>query len=328
MTLDLGLVRVSRQPLLDARAVPWSFDEPRSRPGTMFPTVLDMSTGSDAMPRPLDRFYMYYAPHLSEGIGLATAPSVDGPWTPNAGNPVVSLRDVPALRDHVSSPEVVFRPDHADATLWMYFHGVTEPGDGRQNTCLATSPDGVRWSFNTREPVLTGTPQETGEGGTTAYLRLFRRADDDRWYGLYKSNKTHGLARSTDGLSWEHYPDNPLIRPDAKENEYDLIRHTGLVVHDDMLYIFYSTFTQPDLGREEIKLATLPLHAQDWRDWGPLRRHGIVFAPEASWEAGDVRDPFVLIQNDTVCLFYAGGREQGIGLATTRLGALARVPRE
>jgi hypothetical protein len=56
-------------------------------------------------------------------------------------------------------------------------------------------------------------------------------------------------------------------------------------------------------------------HGRDWLEWGPLARHGVIFAPELPWEAGDVRDPFLLVQGETLYLYSVGGHEQGIGLA-------------
>lgn len=319
-----GFRRVLDRPLLDLRAVPWAFQEPRPRPTIIFPTVLDMAGYTAAIPRPLDRFYMYYAPHHSRGIGLATAPHPEGPWTPYAGNPILRLEQVPGLRDHISSPELVYRPDHPEAPFWMYFHGPALPRGGGQQTCLAMSADALRWSVYAPEPVLTATVEQTRDANTAAYVRIFRRGE--WWYGLYKAEKVHCLARSRDGISWEHWPRNPVIAPEASEGEYDRIRHTGLLLEGDTLYIFYSTLARPDLSREEIRLATLNVAADGWLEWGPLRRHGTVIAPALNWEANDLRDPFPLRYGDALYLYYSGGHEQGIGLAVAPADALARLP--
>lgn len=87
---------------------------------------------------------------------------------------------------------------------------------------------------------------------------------------------------------------------------------------------FYSSVPDRDdpHGREEIKLATLDVSRADWLGWGGLRRRGPVLTPVQEWEAGDVRDPFPLVQGDTLYLYYAGGHERGIGLAWAPLDAL------
>ncbi|HEY8743450.1 MAG TPA: hypothetical protein VIU62_10140 [Chloroflexota bacterium] len=309
--------RVSAEPLLDLRAVPWSFAEQPSRPTIIFPTVVDTRTLSIALPQPLDRYYLFYAPHHSRAMGLATASLPEGPWTPYAGNPFLRLEDVPGLRGHISSPEIVYRPDRPAAPFWLYFHGLALPRGGGQQTCLATSRDLLHWTLVSPDPILTATEEQTGDENTAAYVRVFRYGD--WWYGLYKAEKAHGLARSPDGITWEHWPHNPLIRPEAAEDEYDRIRHTAILLADDTLHFLYSTLTRPDLSREEIKLAFLPLHGRDWLEWGPLERRGAVFRPELPWESGDVRDPFLLVQDDALYLYYVGGHEQGIGLAKATL---------
>ena len=161
--------------------------------------------------------------------------------------------------------------------------------------------------------VAVDVAEQTGDENTAAYVRIFPY--QGWWYGLYKAEKAHGLARSPDGVTWEHWPRNPLIRPEAAEQEYDRIRHTAILLDGDRLSILYSTLTCPDLSREEIKLASLPLPGRDWLEWGPLERHGVIFAPELPWEAGDVRDPFLLVHDGRLYLYYVGGHEQGIGLA-------------
>jgi hypothetical protein len=335
-TRDLGFRRTSSTPLLDLAAVGWCAAEARPRPTIMFPTVVDMeraygrlrhASGAPAHARraPIDpayRFHMYYAPHRSAGIGLATAPHPEGPWTPYAGNPIIRLGDGSGLTDHVSSPEVVLRPDYPDAPFWLYFHGRTGPRAGGfgQHTCVATSPDAVAWQVLSPQPVLTATAEQSGSANSAAYARCFARGG---WhYALYKSELTHGLARSRDGLTWEHWPHNPLLAPDPAAGDHEMIRHTGLLLRASTLIILYSTPPGPHGGGEEIKAAALDVSADDWQHWRPVRRLGTVLSPALSWEANDVRDPFLLAHEDTLYLYYVGGHEQGVGLARGPLHAL------
>jgi hypothetical protein len=330
---DLGFRRTSATPLLDLVAVAWCAAEAKPRPTIMFPTVVDMERARarlrdapGAPPptpiAPIDRFHMYYAPHRSAGIGLATAPHPEGPWTPYAGNPIIRLGDFPGLTDHVSSPEVVLRPDRPDAPFWLYFHGRTGPRAGGfgQHTCVATSPDAVAWQVFSPQPVLTATVEQSGSANSAAYARCF---DLGGWhYALYKSELTHGLARSRDGLTWEHWPHNPLLAPDPAAGDHEMIRHTALLLRADRLISLYSTPPGPHGGGEEIKAAVFDVTGDDWQRWGPLRRQGTVLSPALPWEANDVRDPFLLAHEDTLYLYYVGGHERGVGLARAPLGAL------
>lgn len=325
--------RLVAEPLLDLSAVPWCDADRRPRPSIICPTVVDMTAaigrlgGTPAAPfAPLDRFHMYYAPHNSGGVGLASAPRPEGPWTPYPDNPILRLAAFPGINDHVSSPDLVLRPDHPGAPFWLYVHGRTGPraeGFG-QHTCVATSPDAIHWEPLSPDPVLTATAEQSGHKNSAAYARFFQR---DGWhYALYKAESVHALARSRDGLTWEHWPQNPVIAPDPAAGDRNLIRHTGLLVHDDTLFIFYSSTPDRDdpNGREEIKLATFELAGDDWRSWGPLRRHGVVLSPQLEWEARDVRDPFPLVQGETLYLYYVGGHERGVGLAATPLKGLVK----
>jgi hypothetical protein len=316
---DLGFRRVSEEPLLDLSAVPWCATEDRPRPSIIFPTVVDMasllasargSAGVAPEAGVAARYFLYYAPHHSHGMGLAMAPHPEGPWTPYAHNPIVRLEETPGLRGHISSPELVFRPDQADEPFWLYFHGDALQQGARQQTCVAASPDGIHWRLLSPAPALRA-----------AYARVFKRGD--WYYALLKEERVHCLARSRDGLSWERWPLDPVIRPEAAEGEYDRIRHTGILVERDTLYIFYCVATRENLSREEIKLATFSVAGDDWLQWGPLRRHGLVFAPALPWENEDVRYPFPFRAGESLYLYYVGGRERGIGLAKTSATALA-----
>jgi hypothetical protein len=326
----LSFRRRSPEPLLGLSAVPWCAADRRPRPSIMFPTVVDMDAASGLLggaPAALDRFQMYFAPHSSTGIGLASAPRPEGPWTPYPHNPILRLQQFPGLNDHLSSPELVLRPDHPNAPFWLYVHGRTGPraeGFG-QHTCVATSRDAVAWEPLGPDPVLTATAGQSGHKNSAAYVRLFQRHG---WqYALYKAETVHSLARSRDGLAWEHWPHNPLLVPDPGAGDRNMIRHTGLLPLGDSLLIFYSSGPDRDdpHGREEIKLATLDVSRADWLGWGGLRRRGPVLTPEQEWEAGDVRDPFPLVQGDTLYLYYVGGHERGIGLAWAPLDALRGI---
>jgi hypothetical protein len=323
---QLGLRRVTDTPLLDQSAVPWCLDEPKPRPTIMFPTVVD--TAPWDVPG-LSRFHMYYAPHRSAGIGLATSDQPEGPWTPHVSNPIVKLSAFPGLSDHLSSPEIVHRPGNPRGPLWLYVHGRMGPraaGFG-QNTCVATSANGVTWRPLSPDPVLTATAEQSGHANSAAYARVFHRGD---WlYALYKAETVHGLARSRDGLTWEHWPHNPILSPAPAAGDHAMIRHTGLLLRGDTLVIFYSPLPSPNPEKdgpgEQIKLATLDLSHPDWLQWGPPRRLGTVLSAALSWESGDVRDPYPLILEDTLYLYYVGGHEHGVGLARAPLASLAEA---
>lgn len=303
MGSKLVISRVNDEPLLELSAVPWA-----SRKKTiMVPTVLDISR---FLSDPIDRFYMYYAPHHSEGIGLATAPHPEGPWKPYPDNPIITLDQFPGIRGHISALEVLFQPE--EGRFLGYPHGSGLKSG--QDTVAASSEDGVHFISISDEAILSSDPSGTWETSGASYLRVFRYKG--MIYGIFKSEQQHGVVRSRDGINWEYWPRNPLIKPVAEEGEFDRIRHTSVMIIQDILYLFYSTYTKPDLSCEVIKLATWEL-ADDWENWGELRRCGPVFEPALPWEENNVRDPFLLRYGETVYMYYVGGNEKGIALAQT-----------
>lgn len=271
----------------------------------MVPTVLDMSR---RLSEPIDRFYMYYAPHHSQGLGLATAPHPEGPWTPYPGNPIITLDQFSGIRGHISALEILYQPEKGRFLAYPHGSGLKSG----QETVIGSSKDGVNFTEIPDAPILSGDPAGTWEHGTAAYLRIFPYKG--MLYGVFKSEKQHGIVRSQDGINWDYWPRNPLIEPLASKSEFDRIRHTSVIIVQDVLYLLYSTYTKPDLSCEVIKLATWTL-ADDWNDWNKLERWGTVFEPELPWEENNVRDPFLLRYDDILYMYYVGGNEKGIALA-------------
>lgn len=307
--------RVYERPLLDGSAVHWS-----GHATIMFPTVVRMN---EHVARPLNSFYLYYASHGGRGMGLATAPHPEGPWTPYAGNPVFTLQQVPGFRAHLSSPELIFLPEHR--RFHLYFHGPTYQGG--QHTGVATSEDGLHFTPVSTDPVLLGPSLTEGapkgwEDPHAAYVRVFRR--DGWFYGVFKGAMANGLVRSEDGLHWEHWPHNPLIEIGEEHGEFDRIRHVAVMIREPMLYLFYSSYTDPERKREAIKVASIPMRGA-WQEWGPLKRWGEVLGPSLPWEENNVRDPYLLRHNGTFYLYYVGGHEKGIALARAEYVRLASL---
>ncbi|MBD3180778.1 hypothetical protein GF312_00700 [Candidatus Poribacteria bacterium] len=299
----IRITRVKDKPLLDLSAVPWA----NRRKTIMVPTVLDMSRYTIES---LDRFYMYYAPHHSKGIGLATSPHPEGPWTPYKENPIITLDQFPGIKGHISALEMTCLKDKGIFLCYPHGSGLKSG----QDTVIGSSKDGITFEAISDAPILSSDPSCKWEQRGASYLRVFEYKDTI--YGIFKSEKMHGLVKSKDGIHWEYWPRNPLIEPLAEEKEYDRIRHTSVIIVDDVLFMFYSTYTKSDLSCESIKLATCTL-TDNWKNWGKLKRWKEVFTPELDWEENNVRDPFLLKYGDIVYMYYVGGNEKGIALAKT-----------
>ncbi|MGI5819716.1 MAG: hypothetical protein ACOX9R_16655 [Armatimonadota bacterium] len=302
--------RVSDEPLLDLDAIRW----PAKNPTIMFPSVVEAPPW---ISEPLDRLYMYYASHHGTGLGLATAPEPEGPWT--VQEPIFMLDDAPMIAGHVSSPDVLI--DEAARRVYLYYHGSNAAGKGQVMGC-AVGYDGVHFEVENPDPLILPSDREGAwDSISTAYLRPFRLGR--RILGLYMGNggresvpgvghNCQGVLRARDYQRWERVRGEPLLEPDGV-TDFGKIRHSGVHVQGETLDLYYSTRTSQAFDREVIRLARVDasLPPEQWR----AERLGTVLEPGPDWEEPDLRDPFPFEWQGRLYLFYAGGEEAGIGLA-------------
>jgi hypothetical protein len=282
------------------------------------------------IPRPLGRYYMYFAHHKGTYIRLAYANSLRGPWKIYEPG-VLNVRDTIFYRPqpdppgpnmpytHVASPEVYI--DEPNKRLVMYVHGMWTdgqpwPADPRaaqqwlldngyaQYTQTTVSQDGL--NFQPR-PGITA---------KTSYVRTVR------WNGAWYSMSRLGvLGRAKDPLGPFELGPSPFD-PGPYTGR---VRHVALLVRGNTLYVLFSAIGD---APERILLATADLTG-DWQAWrasAPLE----VLAPREPYECADLpvkaskagesegkehalRDPALFEEKGKVFLFYSVCGEQGIG---------------
>lgn len=297
------------------------------------PTVIRVP---DWVPRPLGRYYMYFANHMGEFIRFAYADAVTGPWKIHEPG-VVHVRDTAMFRPqpdpretledfytHVASPEILI--DHDRKRFLMWFHGwwtngerwPGDPAEARawaqnrgysQFTQVAESADGIR--FEAR-PAITRAP----------YLRVFRRGD--YYYGVSRLGR---VSRATDPLDSFELGPNPF-----RDGPYaGRIRHVALMPRGDTLHVFFTAIGD---SPERVMWSTIDLTGE-WNAWRasaaveilrPAAPYECTNLPEAPSEAGDIavaarqiRDPFIFEEAGSTYLFYAVCGEQGIAAARLTL---------
>lgn len=312
--------RSAHNPILTpGKAFNWEM-EGKGVGSIMFPTVIP--TPSWLLDQ-YDPFLMYYASHNGNGIGLATAPTPEGPWTPHNENPVLHLNDTIGLKAHISSPEILVNVDKK--RLRLFFHGPLAQGGG-QGTCVAESDNGREFKQDLGTGVVIPPIPGTWRSRMSAYFRIFMRGD--QLYGLLMGHdgtvvapgcscNHQGLFRSRDGIVWEEHPSNPVLSPDPSVGDHGTIRHVGMFQRGDTVWIGYST-RNADLSVECIKLARWDVSSEEWTQWPAPERLGPILEPVEPWEGTDLRDPYFLLYDDTLYLYYAGGMESGIGVAKYR----------
>lgn len=252
----------------------------------------------DWVPRPLGRYYLYFAHHGGQYIRMAHADELTGPWKVLPDPGVLSVEDGPGHR-HIASPDVLV--DDQAHQLRMYFH---QPVPERpQLSFVALSSDGLRWESR---------PDPLG----LFYFRVFRHGGCH--YAYAKGTNVDGLfGRSGDGLA--PFEEGPHFLPGC--------RHAATWVEGDTLHLFYSLVgdTPERILESSVKLT------QPWEEWQPSAPQ-VVLEPELPWEGGEaplepsrsgavkgtvrqLRDPAIYEEDGKLYLIYSGSGERALGLA-------------
>jgi hypothetical protein len=257
----------------------------------------------DWLPNPLGRYYLYFAHHIGDSIRMAYADDIAGPW--KLHRPGVLPLEKSLFDDHIASPDA--HADDESREIRLYYHGGYKPGKSYQYERLALSRDGI--AFTPRPAILGG-----------FYWRLFKW--QGYWYGLVMPGR---LARSRDGRT--DFEFGPLLFDSA-------MRHSAVHVLGSELLVFYSRVGDEP---ERILLARVELE-HDWLRWKssdpvtvlePERDYEGASLPVAPSERGEgfgpvrqLRDPGVLVEGETLYLFYSVAGENGLAVASARLADL------
>ncbi len=254
------------------------------------------------LPRPLGKYYMYFAHHGGKYIRLAYADSLEGPWKIHEPG-TLKLEQATAFTAHIASPDV--HVDDEKKVIRMYFHGPTRSGKG-QCSGVALSEDGLH--FKPSEEILG-----------RFYFRVFQKGE---YYYALDGGGQGRLLRSRDPLKG------------FEEGQYlfepNTIRHTALLERDGFLLVFHTKYGE---APERILVSTVRL-GPDWSKWiasEPLE----VIRPEKDYEgiryplkpsqAGmaievcQLRDPCIFEENGKVYLFYSIAGEMGIAMAELKI---------
>ena len=286
-------------------------------------------------------YYLYFANHHGNYIPMAWSAELEGPWNLyhtgadyksgfrgvlNLGpDDTISIGNSLTIEKHIASPDVLV--DDSNKQIVMYFHGPVREPDG-QRTLVATSPDGLSFQEGIL-PVLLG----------SSYFRVFEYQNtmyavghkaalvkggtvDDPWLVPPGFDYMEKLWTYRDDNPFEDYIDS--IGFDGK------VRHTGIHLSEDTLFIFYSRAGD---APERIMMSSMRLDNRPFEEWEPSLPPLEILHPEVYWEgstkpispsesgsidylANQLRDPDVFEDIDgSLYLLYSGGGEDAIGLA-------------
>lgn len=143
-------------------------------------------------------------PQIEATIGRATAENPEGPWTVDE-NPVLS----PSEEDGAWDSESVAYPSVIQTENGYVMFYIGQDTVGHERLGRATSSDGIVWEKD-GEAVFELDPS-LGEARFFVVNKVI--FDGERWILAYKNSRSSiGLAFSDDGINWERYANNPIIR--------------------------------------------------------------------------------------------------------------------
>ena len=273
---------------------------------------------------PLGKYYLYFAHHRGRYIRMAYSNKLSGPWkiyTPGVlhlSDSFFEIMDITEYSEklrgtdlyaHIASPDVHI--DDENQRIFMYYHGMLNDAD--QKTRIAYSNDGLM--FNA-EPTLLG----------PAYFRAVKYRE---W--IYVVTWAGNLLRSR---LWEGPFEQGAMLKDitSADNPNRILRHSALLLRENVLHIFYSCIG--DIP-ERILHAKINVD-KDWAKWG-IKEETMVLKPELKWEGAklpikrsvvgaadlpqhELRDPCIFEENGKLYLLYCGaGESGGIGIAKMEL---------
>ncbi len=226
-------------------------------------------------------FKMWYygeASTAKKGIGYATSP--DGvTWTKYSGNPVLTPPSSGVGAAYIGHPCVV----RIEGLYHMYLN---MNATSNYVIGLATSADGISWTYHGNNPVLDKAP--SGEFGAQEVMHP-SVVRDGTGYTMYYIGRTNaslkrriGSAYSYDGTTWERYPG---IRVHSQSTA-DVAHMGGIsaIWYNDVLWIFYQG------ERSDGFLRILSVQRKPWFE----KVHTNPILANGTYDGSNLRDPCVI----------------------------------
>ena len=244
---------------------------------------------------------------------VAITESQDGiHWSPP--EIVLGPRPESGWEDDINRPIVVRRGEK----YHMWYTGQTgaATAEGKSWIGYATSADGRNWVRQSLHPVLA--PSEPWEGVAVMCPHVIWDGANGIWRMWYSAGQqiepnAIGYATSKDGLSWEKYSANPVLKAEPK-NDWEKNRVTAaqIIPWKGWYYAFYIGFR--DIEHAQIGIARSRDGITGW-----VRHAGnpIIQPTPGGWDADACYKPFALYSHDRWKLWYNGRHDQleQIGLA-------------
>ncbi len=216
---------------------------------------------------------------------------------------------LPALTGSVWEGHEVSRPCvvRRNGVYQMWYTGKMYATEFSQaSSCIgyAESTDGKNWTRRA-EPVLR--PQEAWEGRGVTYSHVIWNEDEQiyqMWYsaGEIREPDAIGYATSTDGIHWRKFGQNPILtHRDGRYFEVSKVNGSFIIRQDGWYYMFYM-----GVDGDGITCVGLARSQNGVTDWVRHPSNPIYAATDGTWDWLGVRAPSVMIDGDTIKMWYTG----------------------
>ena len=206
-----------------------------------------------------------------------------------------------------------------DGVYKMYYSGL----NGTHWTVgLATSPDGVNWTKNATNPILTtgssGSWDDNSVGGVSV-LKM-EPGSYRMWYSGESSTDRKariGYATSPDGVTWTKHPGNPVLSPEGSWESHET-KVPRVVYENGTFHMFY--LGNPGTTRTQIGYA----FSSDGILWSKSASNPVLtVGSSGQWDQTGLIDHAVTLKGGTLTIWYGGADGYNtwqIGYATSPLG--------
>lgn len=267
--------------------------------------------------------HMWYTGGFSATPGIGYATSYDGThWVKDTvNNPVFTVGEPGEWDDDiVASVSILSR----DNVLHMWY-----TGGGNGQIGYATSPDGINWTRNPNNPVLS--PGVPGSWDDQAVQQPVVLLDGDTlrmWYhGTQNFNNFNiGYATSVDGVVWAKNTSNPVLEV-GSQGEWDS-RWTispFVIKRDEAFQMWYSG---NDGQISHFGFATSPEGIHWTKD--TLNNPVLSSGEPGEWDSDGIGSPTLLFNDPTYHMWYFGRYNNilSVGHAASLPSTIIRVPQD
>ncbi len=261
------------------------------------PLNLDAGIGSFSILHDENVYKIWYSSPDGKSIKYAT--SSDGiTWAVHG----TVLSPGPDDWDKLSAvaPTVVYN----GSVYLMWYRGYPYH-EGPQAYGLAVSPDGISWTKYSKNPVLSPSPNGWDSkqiGGATVLLdgSTYRM-----WYHATSDGQSNdiGYATSTNGVTWQKYSSNPVIKHGETgnwESSWNIGIGGSSIIKEGSTFKMWYTSVDTQFGNWQIGST----NSTDGIHWGETTP---ALSPESGkWDGFYVANPAVLLVGDSYQMWYIG----------------------